>query len=99
MSLQNIASSGEVKKDPLSRDLKQNIARTRKPVENSTAGGEERRSNGPRAGSGAHLRPAQKSSCHLTCLVTVIINGLVDREREDFMVVPGLVPALQTSYQ
>lgn len=85
--------------------MKQSIERTRKPVEeNSTAGGEDRRCKGPREGLGLedevrcslpqpHLRPVQKSSCHLTCLVTVVINGLVGREREDFMMMPGLVPA------
>jgi hypothetical protein len=31
-----------------------------------------------------HLWPVQKSSCHLTCLITVIINGLVKREKRRF---------------
>lgn len=40
-----------------------------------------------------HLRPVQKSSCHLTCLVTVIIDSLAGTERRDFVMVAGLAPA------
>lgn len=40
-----------------------------------------------------HLWPVQKPSCHLTRLVTVIIDGLGGRDREDFVMMTGLVPA------
>jgi hypothetical protein len=90
------------RKVPLSRDLKHSLEQAKKRVGETAP--QESRCKGPSVELSSedevrcslpqpHLRPVQKSSCHLTCLVTVIINSLAGRERRGFVMVAGLVPA------
>lgn len=80
------------KKGPLSRDQKHSLEEARKQSGETTPRSKENRCTGPREELSLegevtcslpqpHLRPVQKSSCHLTCLVTVIINSLAGREK------------------